>query len=958
LKAELKAVLERIGWDTVYEAYIPNLGAANNRGERRACSPFPDISDSHPSFSVNVQSGLWRCFNSERGGDFIAFMAIMRADEFDSAGRAIPDYGKTERDLCHEFHVSKPISVEWLDACRLTLRNRQDIRDWISSIKPWSFEVAYQLKIGFDEGTGRIIFPIYDQSGTLINARMYRPNISPKFIWRVSGEGGNFVWPKEAWNEDPVILCEGEPDVVSLRSHGFAAVCGTLGANVPVPDLRWAAGRHISILMDIDKPGEDAVARCVSELTNIAAQINIIQLPVWEGRPDNADISDYIRFLYVSGSSPTQVITAIHYLIDNASSPSVPTINNEPEERTFRTAICAENSGNRIQFMARVTARSVKRYILPIEMRVTCQGSGSTSCRRCPMVTTLAGSTVLNIDPTSSDVFRMIEVPEIKQLSFIKKSLGISPACEMVNIEPIQSVDVEPILISEPLSEQQDGAEKNYREAYFILGEDRVEEGRDYILNGTVYPHPEEQLGVFLADGYHGAHRATFAELATPELLNELKTFQPASGQTAFEKLCDVADDLADSTTFIYGRRDLHMAYRTIWHSLLSFNFAEALVTRGWLEAIVIGDTRCGKTMTFTRLTELYGSGALVDCTMQSIAGVLGGIEKTSSGKFYALPGVLPNNDGGVICFDEFKSIGGGDLMAAMALPRSEGIVKISKIVGAEFRARVRAIWLANPGKGSLVSQQSLSGIELIQDIIPQPEEIARFDFGMIVRQEDVSLHNLTSVHKGEKARYSKAAHQGLIAWAHSTPAVMFTPQAYEIISALALRMCDKYSSTIPIVEPADQIRRIARVAVSIAVQLYSAENNTVIVKAEHIIAAEQMFAMWYEHSAMGYLEYTDTVRDNTSDAISQDMSIFLRQFNAEDALFIAKELTKLEVIMPTVLNAIIPGGPLAVTQVNPIAVLQRLGCIRPAERGRKMGYEKTATFVQYLRDYIAERSE
>lgn len=880
----------------------------------------------------------------------------MNASEFEELnGRAIADYAATERQLCRELNVSRPVDQEWLDACRAYIRRPEGQLIFQRARKPWSIEIAEALRMGVDPSTQRIVFPVYDRDGLLVNARLYLPGGNPKFIWKVQGEGGNFVWPREAWDENPIILTEGETDALTLRSHGFPAASGTLGAKRAVPDMAWAHGRNIWLMMDSDSAGREAAAESANLLRGVAASVMQISLPQWDGMPDNADVSDYVAMLYSVGHRPDQVQAAISALLASASTVQTSEQHRGIDETSFRSALSAEMVGRRVRFSARITARSVKRYILPIEMRITCSGGAGRGCRRCPMTQQYGGSTTVTIEPQSVDTFKLVEVTSHAQSDFIKRQLGIDGACGQVIIEPVRSVDVEPVLVQEPPSGSDRTSDRQYREAYFILNGQTIEEGRDYSLVGSVYPHPREQLAVFLADEYERLDPAPFEASITPEMMRALDTFRPSEGQTAFEKLCEVADDLADGVTYIYGRRDLHLAYRTVWHSMIQFSLAGTPLRRGWLEALVVGDTRCGKSMTFNRMAEFYGIGTIVDCKMQSVAGILGGVEKTQTGKFYAIPGIMPQNDLGIICFDEFKAIGGGDLMQALAVTRSDGIVKISKVASAEFKARVRSIWLANPGRGKIISQQALTGIEIIEDIIPQPEDVARFDFAMVVRQEDVKRSELTRVHRPRPPKYSEELSRALLSWSYSISSVVFEQDALTAMSQLAESMCDEYSSTIPIVEPADQLNRIARICVSIALQLYSHDGGgSAVVTRDHVDAAKTLFGLWYRHEGMGYAEYTGLVKDTVDRGETESIDAFFAQFGEEDARWMASEFMKLEIITPTLINSIVPGGPMVVQSISPISALQRLGCLRAANRGRSMGYEKTSTFVGFLRDYLS----
>jgi len=371
MKPDLRAALEAVGWDELYEAYVPALVAANARGERRGVSPFPDVVDHNPSFSCNVITGVWRCFKSNRGGDYVLFRAILDAREFDpSTQLAIPDYGAAERALMREYNLSRPVDPAWVEACRADLQADPLALLAIARTKPWNRHAMAQLGVGFDHETNRLTFPIYDQRGRLVNVRMYRPGGGedfPKWVWFAKNTGGNFLWPAIAWHEASVILTEGETDALSLRSLGFPGVSGTVGSGHPVPEGEWWRGRHVWILMDVDAPGVEATHAACRIIRDLAASVRVVRLPEWPGRGPKADVSDYIMHLTGLGLEPAQVQRAISELLAAAEEMTLPhaIFDAEPRPVSFAQAMSSDNLNQRIRFTARVVARSSTRLLLP-----------------------------------------------------------------------------------------------------------------------------------------------------------------------------------------------------------------------------------------------------------------------------------------------------------------------------------------------------------------------------------------------------------------------------------------------------------------------------------------------------------------------------------------------------------------------------------------------------------------
>lgn len=1225
MKSELINKLLQLGWDEVYERFIKDLAPTPNaRGERRACSPFPDTIDRNASFSLNVQSGLWNCFKTDRGGDYIRFRSIMDADEFDSeTGLAIEDYGRAERTVMQEMGLTKSIDTAWVDACRDLLYNDLAIRHRLQSIKPWNHDLMYQLKIGYSPQHDRFVIPIFNRNGSLINCRMYRPGHDPKMIWLESNAGGNFLWPHVGWREKSCILVEGEPDAISLRSLGFPALTGTLGKGSPVPDGEWWRDRAVYVLMDDDPAGHEATIEACRRLRDLAAEVHVVKLPAWTNKPTKADISDYIVFLYINGYALEQVQRSVSELLVNAERVESPKtlLDTESVQTTFAAALTSIYLNKRVKFVARVTAKSTSKFLLPIAYTCTCPAEGHSYCKKCPMQQNFHGNARFIHDPRSIDSLKLIQTTDEIQQKVFKEMHGIPSQCPDPKIKLDVSIDVEAAIINSSVSEgevdDEDYNDRQRREAYILVHEnERLEENRDYTFEGFVYAHPSSQRGVFLIDQF-SPHESIYDNFKhTDETLSALTVFQPSEGQSVVDKLVDVATDLADSVSMILGRLDLHLAYRTVWHSALAFIFSGKYVHRGWIEALVLGDTRCidgdsilhinrggngrqysikdtyirfnqlgtsqqnwkrsiptycrswvngelrqhlvkdvvfngikpvvklmlasgkmlrmtpdhevllpseewiqvqnlkpgdyilsngwnnvdstkgsnngnwkggksyhdgyilvsgchghpsanrhgqvlehllvvearigrpvlkdekvhhkdgnrsnnedsnlifcsnqaehtahhpkthqsfhgsrnacfipvmdrivsiepdgetevfdlimdnphrnfiangiivhncGKSETFRQLSSFYGLGVLIDCKMQSVPGILGTVVQMSSGEYYVVAGMLPQQDGKVICFDEFtvpRHVG-QSIIEILSSTRSEGIVRINKAASAEFKARVRSIWLANPGGGKLIAQVSDSGVELINRLIPQPEDIARFDLALTVSQEDVPAEVINNIRRPSPPRYTKQLSRILLAWIYSRKPyqIHFTEKAEGAIIDLAIRMHKKYDSSIPLVEIADQRTRVAKLSVSVAGQCFSTDDNgeTIIVTEQHVEAVERLYATWYDKPVMGYNVYSERMKVDCQLLNQHEIQELFDTTISPHGFRLAEELMRLDEITEKSLGTIIPVE--SMFQRSILQILYKNRAMHLVQRGKRDAYERTPAFTSFLKHYLS----
>lgn len=108
---------------------------------------------------------------------------------------------------------------------------------------------------------------------------------------------------------DPVFVCEGEKDALSLARLGLVATCNPMGAGKWRPEYSEALkGRAVVILADNDGPGRDHAAQVARSLTGVADSVGIVELP---GLPEHGDVTDWIgcggtaeELLRLAGEAP------------------------------------------------------------------------------------------------------------------------------------------------------------------------------------------------------------------------------------------------------------------------------------------------------------------------------------------------------------------------------------------------------------------------------------------------------------------------------------------------------------------------------------------------------------------------------------------------------------------------------------------------------------------------------
>ena len=108
-------------------------------------------------------------------------------------------------------------------------------------------------------------------------------------------------------------------------------------------------------------------------------------------------------------------------------------------------------------------------------------------------------------------------------------------------------------------------------------------------------------------------------------------------------------------------------------------------------------------------------------------------------------------------------------------------------------------------------------------------------------------------------------------AWSRRPENIKFTQEATSAILSYAEKMGKKYSSRIPLVEPADQRLKLARLAVSVAACMFSTDESgeDVIIKPEHVEFVYEYLVSVYDSRALGYDRFSADEFENsdTTDA-------------------------------------------------------------------------------------------
>ena len=390
----------------------------------------------------------------------------------------------------------------------------------------------------------------------------------------------------------------------------------------------------------------------------------------------------------------------------------------------------------------------------------------------------------------------------------------------------------------------------------FAVGQHDTEVNSTVKAVGAMHPNPRNQKSEFQSWQLEKVDTNIELFKMDPEMHERLRVFQAERGVTVLHKLEAIAEDHAHNVTKIYNRLDMHIFMDLVFHSVLGFDLMGERIHKGWLDGIIVGDTRTGKSAAAGQLRRHYGLGEMISCESASFAGVVGGLTQMSNNTWEVTWGSIPLNDRRIVVMDEVSGLT-PEQIAQMSSIRSAGEAELTKIKSEKTHARTRLLWLGNP-RGMKMADYTY-GVQAIKPLVGNNEDVARFDMAMSVQSTDVGSEDINREHQSVSHVYtSELCHDLLLwVWSRKPEDITWHGNAEHSIYDEAIGLGGKYSEDPPLVQGANIRVKIARVAVAIAARLFStdARGQRVVVRRSHVRAAVEFLESLYENAGFGYSE-------------------------------------------------------------------------------------------------------
>ncbi len=313
-------------------------------------APCPFHREKTPSFMVNAEKQIWKCFGCGKGGDIFSFIQEMEGLDFsealkllaDRAGIKIDNYrneiDKSQKNRILEINQKAAnffhhilTEMEGANGAREYLEKRglkkETIEKWQVGFVPdqWDLLTKYFLKKGtgvddliaaglvikkdaaragqgfYDRFRGRIMFPIWDVHGNVVG-------FTGRVLVETENSGGKYVntpqtivYDKsrviygldkaktEIKAQDQVVLVEGQMDVVACHQAGMKNVVASSGTALTLEQIKLLKrySNNIAMAFDGDSAGIAAAKRGINIALGEGLNVKAIRIP--EGKGKDAD---------------------------------------------------------------------------------------------------------------------------------------------------------------------------------------------------------------------------------------------------------------------------------------------------------------------------------------------------------------------------------------------------------------------------------------------------------------------------------------------------------------------------------------------------------------------------------------------------------------------------------------------------------------------------------------------
>jgi hypothetical protein len=807
--------------------------------------------------------GLWHCMGCGAGGDLDTLLKRMRSAR--RSGKPVNGYNVKVKAPTKSIdkkpaskRPSKPLPNEaqvaaWHDR----LMKQQRLLSYMTDDRGLTKESLKEAQIGHDGY--RYTIPIRNAAGGIVNVRRYDPKKRDKFkMINWTGHGKARLYGLEVFDEfDEVILCEGEWDRLIAKQMGLPAVAHTAGALTF--DTTWAKNfkdKVVYICYDNDASGKKGALKAAKIIAPIAQAVYIMELDI---DIKGGDVTD---FFVLQG----RTVEEFRGFMEVARRKPFGQRRERPAAPTKGIAVSLEESqstayGDKpLEMVVTISGKQSPPYMIPRRIEAKCDQDKGQICAVCPMAV-FNGEMTHTINPDDPIILEFTEVNSKIKRSTMKDLIG-ARCTDHVEFKVEEHWTVEQLVATNSVEFRSEETQTPMTRPILNVGTYKTPININARVVGRQLPSPRDQRG--MVHSWLLEQTQTNLDLfeVTPQMIERLRVFRPRKGQSPLQRCRDIVHDFSHNVTRIYGRPELHVAYDLVWHSVLDFSFHGQRIGKGWLEMLVVGDTRTGKSEAALNMAKHYNAGVVKSCEGMTFAGLVGGVQQMAGRHWQVTWGTIPLNDRRLVVLDEVSGLKDRDVIEQMSSIRSSGKAQLTKIATDEASARTRLIWISNPPDGRMLREVNGGAMEVIRQLVNNPEDIARFDFAMSAASDDVDSDLINSIkHEDVTHRFTDEDCAMLVMWAWSRRAdqVYWMAGVEDEVIEAAKEFGKRYVPDPPLVQVENVRMKLARIAVALAARTFSTDQSgeLVIVKQSHVSDAVRFLDMIYGMEAFGYLRHS-----------------------------------------------------------------------------------------------------
>lgn len=816
-------------------------------GEYNVPCPFPhkdhagnEYIEKNPSAHINPEYSVFHCKSCGSGLSEAAFLQKMEGIDYKDA-------------LITLSLLEKSPSSNWENRI-INLKSSAVMMKQVEELG--LLEAIDMLQLGFN-GDG-IDFPVY-MYGEVLDIRNYKPSRAPKVIGTKGSK--NLIIPFDLWREDkrPTILVAGEKDMAIARVKGFNAITFTGGeGSFPKLFKHSFKDRDIYIVYDNDAAGREGAQKAAHFIREAGGNPYIVTGHYVVCSEKGEDVWD---FFMKYGKTAQDLQTILDST--NVADPKILASIREKINPLIRVGQSAKGVYVNKKFVrSKVTVLSIYEDMFSVPDYVifekTFEDDKSFLRKGETVEWSLDDSNIQNL------LYLMDgKVSEKAQKSALKVICGLDPAEIGIKMKVLSSVEVYKSVITDVIDTSTDESVTSELILYSI--KHRLEAGKQYEIQFKPVTHPTDgQRVVGIMNKVEESSTAIEQFQVTERVKQTLDVFKQGD-MTVMEKMNEIFER-SKGFIGVEARKEVSWATDMFYHTPLDFKIGRR-IERAYLDVMIIGDPRTMKSQTAKKMREMYELGTITSLKTASVAGLIGGSDKVQGGGFKTKVGLIPQSHKGAIIMEEFSG-GGRQLVSQLTEIRSSGRVRITRVNGVtDVPARVRMLSISNPAtKGglSLSINQYPSGVKVILDLIGASEDIARYDFFLLV---DEPKHYTSPLDMFDLEPYEKEAYMNRVRWVWSRTAeqVEIDRPIAEYLMKNAELLNEDFDCHVKFFG-AEAWKKLLRVAIAVAGMLVSTDENyeRIIVTREHIDFATKFMVALYNNQVFKLKGYVDNERAYT----------------------------------------------------------------------------------------------